>query len=517
MTLMEYDGKLLAGGVFFAESSAMSACGIIQWDGDTWQTMDAGLFGYQGWEPGFVKDMGIWNGSLFVGGSFELVGDLPQRVVHNLAFWHSHQWQPVGPVGLGVNGLVNATLEFGGQIVAAGLWRNIDGTMGYLASFDDGDREVLWDQPDGEVKALVSWEDQLVIGGAFSGVGDQAALHVAVFDGISWQALGSGVPDEVQALAVFEGELYAGPYRWDGVAWINEIQTNGPVQSLQVWDNDLYAGGDFSLAGNVAVAGIAGWNGEDCFSLGTGVTHPNGNPMSVYAMTTYENDLIAGGNFYLAGDELVFHLARWNGTEWSAVSDSLGSAGSHYGVYSLASHENHLFAGGRFLHHGMELNGLGRWDGNSWHPLGAGIEGENILCLTVMDSGLVVGGEFQAAGGVPALSMGRWADPSVFVDPAGVLEQLPASAMSLNAYPNPFNPRTEITFSISQSGPVDLSIYDLRGRQVAVLEQRNMSAGNHAVYWNGADDSGRALPSGAYFVRLGIAAGVEVGKVMLVR
>jgi len=410
-----------------------------------------------------------------------------------------------------------ATLEFSGQLIAAGSWRNIDGTYGHLAGLGSEGWDILGGDPDNTVNAMVLFEDRLVIGGAFSTVGDEPALHVAAFDGTNWQAFGDGVPDEVHALSVFEGELYAGPYRWTGVTWVNELQTNGPVQSLQVWAGDLYAGGTFDHARGVATSGIAGWNGLDCFALGAGVTHPAGSSMSVYAMTTYGADLIAGGNFYLAGETWVWHLARWDGQQWSAVSDSLGSSGSHYGIYSLTSHENQLFAGGRFLHHGIELNGLGRWDGSSWHALGSGIGGENVHSLRVMDGSLWVGGEFAKAGSKPAFGMARWADPAVLDAPSGVFGDVPASHMNLNIYPNPFNPRTQINFSLNQAGPVDLAVYNLRGRKVAVLECQNMSAGDHVVYWDGADDRGRAVPSGAYFVRLGAAAGVKVKKIMLLR
>ncbi|MEZ4388819.1 MAG: T9SS type A sorting domain-containing protein [Candidatus Krumholzibacteriia bacterium] len=63
--------------------------------------------------------------------------------------------------------------------------------------------------------------------------------------------------------------------------------------------------------------------------------------------------------------------------------------------------------------------------------------------------------------------------------------------------PNPFNPATEIAFALERSGPVRLTVYDVRGRQVAQLVDRTLSAGRHAVTWQPD-----GLASGLYVYRL---------------
>ncbi len=79
---------------------------------------------------------------------------------------------------------------------------------------------------------------------------------------------------------------------------------------------------------------------------------------------------------------------------------------------------------------------------------------------------------------------------------------LQPSAFSLSAFPNPFNSSTTITFSVQQaSPPVKLAVYDLSGRLVADLLDRqgrlSYGAGDHKVVWDAA-----GLPSAIYFVRL---------------
>ncbi len=69
-------------------------------------------------------------------------------------------------------------------------------------------------------------------------------------------------------------------------------------------------------------------------------------------------------------------------------------------------------------------------------------------------------------------------------------------------YPNPFNPKTSIPFSLEKDSYVRLSIYDARGRLVAVLEDGPMNAGSHETRWAGKDSRGQNQPSGVYLARL---------------
>ena len=69
-------------------------------------------------------------------------------------------------------------------------------------------------------------------------------------------------------------------------------------------------------------------------------------------------------------------------------------------------------------------------------------------------------------------------------------------------YPNPFNPTTKITFQLAEHSDVHLAVYDVVGREVAVLASEPMEAGAYEVEWDGRDASGRVLPSGLYLYRL---------------
>ena len=97
------------------------------------------------------------------------------------------------------------------------------------------------------------------------------------------------------------------------------------------------------------------------------------------------------------------------------------------------------------------------------------------------------------------------------------VEPTPAAREPLAVRPNPFNPRTTLSFSLAAAGPVQVAIYDLRGRELIRLLDDTLAAGAHAVVWAGQDEGGAAMPSGTYFCRLTTPAGVEARKLQLVR
>ena len=82
-------------------------------------------------------------------------------------------------------------------------------------------------------------------------------------------------------------------------------------------------------------------------------------------------------------------------------------------------------------------------------------------------------------------------------------------------YPNPFNPATTITFSLKKAGYVSLKIYDVLGREAAVLANSYLSQGMHSIIWNAG--SGHNLKSGVYFAHLKCRSGSKTIKMVLLK
>lgn len=100
---------------------------------------------------------------------------------------------------------------------------------------------------------------------------------------------------------------------------------------------------------------------------------------------------------------------------------------------------------------------------------------------------------------------------------APTIAAAPAAARPLAAAPNPFNPRTTVSFSLAAAGEVALRVFDVRGRCVRALAGGWHAAGPHAVAWDGTDGRGAALASGTYLCALETTSGRQVARVMLVR
>ncbi|HOX25103.1 MAG TPA: FlgD immunoglobulin-like domain containing protein [Candidatus Krumholzibacteria bacterium] len=93
-----------------------------------------------------------------------------------------------------------------------------------------------------------------------------------------------------------------------------------------------------------------------------------------------------------------------------------------------------------------------------------------------------------------------------------------AAAIILHpATPNPFNPATTISFDLPCPTHATVTIHDLRGRRLVTLLDTPRPAGRHILSWRGTDDAGRALPSGAYLVRLTTESAIRTTKAVLLR
>jgi flagellar hook assembly protein FlgD len=82
-------------------------------------------------------------------------------------------------------------------------------------------------------------------------------------------------------------------------------------------------------------------------------------------------------------------------------------------------------------------------------------------------------------------------------------------------YPNPFNPETTIRFELAARGKVNLTIYDLLGREVVTLLDGELDSGSHQLKWNGKDAAARDFPTGVYFMQLTVRNQTPVKKLSL--
>jgi len=92
-----------------------------------------------------------------------------------------------------------------------------------------------------------------------------------------------------------------------------------------------------------------------------------------------------------------------------------------------------------------------------------------------------------------------------------------AGTLTVTAFPNPFNPSTRIAWDLPRSGRMVLTLHDLGGRRVRTLVDGDRPAGSGSRVWDGRDDTGRTLPSGAYVFQLLTAGQRRSGGLTLLK
>ncbi|MDD2650972.1 MAG: FlgD immunoglobulin-like domain containing protein, partial [Candidatus Cloacimonetes bacterium] len=74
-----------------------------------------------------------------------------------------------------------------------------------------------------------------------------------------------------------------------------------------------------------------------------------------------------------------------------------------------------------------------------------------------------------------------------------------------------------IAYSVKETAPVKLEIYNIKGQKVRTLVNDVMTAGNHSVVWNGHDDNGKNVGSGVYFYRMTTPKFSSTQKMLLMK
>jgi hypothetical protein len=290
------------------------------------------------------------------------------------------------------------------------------------------------------------YNNKLIVGGKYLNAGGNNSENIASWDGSNWSPMNTGLSHtlvaaycpEVMALAVFNNTLYAGGYfnlagatplnnlaKWNGVSWIPwTLSMHTPtfvslglsdlgIHSLYVFNNALYVGGIFDSIGGIAANNIAKWDGISWSALGNGVTTSQTvNPQytSVDAIYSFNNELIVGGIFAKAGTTNVNNIAKWNGSSWSALSNGIPASGdifiNYSGVTSLMVFNSELYAGNN-------TSGVSKWNGTSWSAVGGGIQfaggfSPSVVSMCVYNGKLIAGGYFQKAGTNDVFNIAAW-------------------------------------------------------------------------------------------------------------
>ena len=417
------DELVVSGG--FSGASGIFARQVARWDGAGWQSL--GLGDDNGIRDGFTEAV-LWTSSGIYVGGFDLfrAGTVP---VNGLArFDLSAGWQALGSGdGLGIAGTVQALLVDGDNVWVGGrfgLAGNVPARS--LARWDGQAWHAVLPTDNSSifsVRALaLDANGDLIIGGNFFVFGAESVFNIGRWDGAALRRVAdasggfnSGVldvgvaEDEICAAGFFSAILTdTGNVEANGVACFDGDDwqplgsgLNNQVSALAHFDGELYAGGFFNEAGGEPANRIARWDGTDWRPLGT---PPNdGVNSAVQALASAGSELILGGSFSQIAGQNQFFIGSWDGGAWLSRPDWLNSS-----VLALSASAQGVYAAGNFTQsfggaNPIPLDRVGLWNGERWRSLGLAT-GTNLgsgrpEALASTPDGVWVGGNMTQVGG----------------------------------------------------------------------------------------------------------------------
>lgn len=422
---IDSDGTLYASG-YFSTIGEVTVNYIAMKSGGVWQSMAGGASCIDEDDP-YVFDIALWNEKLYAGGWFDKVGGVSSPY---LAYWQAGEWHAVGGPDSGVQALKPA----GSLLWVGGSMESVNGfSSGNIAAWNGNSWQVLPEQINNQsISAIAVSGTQLVVGGRIYSAGGTGVMSVARWTGSSWVSLGNGqgASDAIQSMLMSPDQmtLYVGGKfdsiggavahhiaQWDGSQWhamgdgFDRGQSGPEVKALLLQGETVYAAGRFTSSGVVPLNNIAQWNGAAWLPLGDGLTYANGEDGIIAALASDgSGQLFAGGMFLESGSQVLNNVAVWNGDSWSPLGSGLNGQ-----VFALAYDETSglLYAAGGLIDYPWS-GFVSVWNGSAWQMLGHEADNSIYALMLAPDGKIYIGGAFQSIGGVSMGPVAYWQESS---------------------------------------------------------------------------------------------------------
>jgi FlgD Ig-like domain len=308
----------------------------------------------------------------------------------------------------------------------------------------------------------------------------------------------------------------------EAVKWVNptdgslfsvaEFDLTGGIYGQCEYNGGFVISGAFSTLDEIPVGDVLHWAAGTWADLGEPM--PN---LRVTAVAPMDGSQLAAASWVASESNFV---SLYDGDTWTQLPGEFSDM-----ISNLIFHRGRLFAAGKFDRIGSTwAPGIAVWTGQGWVPVGSGLRGSSgywrVKDLASVNGVLYVAGDFELAGPHPSTGFAAWSgDPALLTGITSQVSenpQLPGRLLD-PVTPNPFNPRTKLSFTTSETEHVLVEIFDVRGKRVRELVNEVISAGTHSRQWDGMDDGGRALSSGVYLARIFAGERTDAVKMTLVR
>ncbi len=414
------NGSVFVGGSFTNVSNEVAANGAVVYDGGTWTPLTNGSASTTSPVTAMTT---LSNGDVVVGGGFQTIQG---SAAHFVARWNGSAWSTIGSGLFNSNGTypiaqvkqpITSLIEMSnGDIVAAGI---------DLATSDGGAQLVM-----------ARWNGSTWSG--FSPALTPAPSPLAAFGLPNIGYITALTPLTGGSLLASGGDFLIGGIpatlaRWDPTTpeWVDAGLTEKSLVMATVPMNgnpgqgNVIIGGSFENIAGGADNDFIAWATQASVLADVPVWQPLGKGVEddVSAILVLPNgDLIVGGQFSAVGnaaeDDLSANgVARWSWatSTWSRMGSGLVTGFESVNALAVLS-TGEIIAGGNFdgnVSIAGEaatplVNNLAIWDGTSWQPMGAGVNGVVYSLAVDENDNVLVGGDFTTAGGNVSAYIARW-------------------------------------------------------------------------------------------------------------
>ncbi len=142
--------------------------------------------------------------------------------------------------------------------------------------------------------------------------------------------------------------------------------------------------------------------------------------------------------------------------------------------------------------------------------------GENVMALTYEDMNCSQAGSYDLTANAIVNGIGDFLGLN-YVDISNENDPQPSAFKISPNYPNPFNPATTFHYDLPEDGYIQLDIYDLGGRLIKTLIEREESEGRHSAQWNGTNNNGEIVSAGIYVYSVSYRNHSVFGKMILIK